>query len=171
MAFAARSSENVTMTRVQYLERADRAQLCEMLEGDNDFPQHLLYLYQRPNGPDENLIAWRGDRIDGLLTGAFRHDFSDNRDFGGFDLPQSPHALLTRMHVRHTARRHGIGQALAAQFAAEANEHRCNFIGGCLDNTSDKTGRRAFFEHLGFTVCGFDSFGARPEEVLASAAQ
>lgn len=156
--------------RVEYLPRADRAALCEMLEDETDFPQHLLYLYHRPSGPDENLIAWREDRIDGLLTGTFRHDFSDNRDFGGLDLPQSPHALLTRMHVRHAARRHGIGRALVAQFATEANEHGCNFIGGYLDRTSDKTGRRAFFEHLGFTISGFDSFGARPAEVLALSA-
>ena len=154
------------MIRVTYLARADRAALCEMLEDENDFPRNLLYLYHRPSGPDENLVAWDDERIEGLLTGTFRHDFSDNRDFSEFELPRSPHALLTRVHVRHTERRHGIGEALVAYFATEANEQGCNFIGGYLDSTSDKTGRRAFFEHFGFTVGRFDSFGARPAEVL-----
>lgn len=157
------------MTRIEHLARADRLELSEMLEGEEDSPQHLLHLYQRPSGPDENLIAWRGGLIDGLLTGTTRHDFSDNREFSGFDLPRSPHALLTRIHVRHTARGCGIGRALAAQFAAEAIEHGCGFIGGYLDGTSDTTGRRAFFERLGFVVSRFDSFGGRPDEVLASA--
>jgi GNAT superfamily N-acetyltransferase len=154
--------------RVEHLARTNRAALCAMLQDENDFPQHLLYLYQRPSSPDENLLAWRDERIDGMLTGTFRHDFS-NREFGDFELPRSPHALLTRMHVRRTQRRHGIGEVLVAQFAAEANEHGCSFIGGYLDGSSDKTGRRAFFERLGFTVSGFDSFGARPAEILASA--
>lgn len=157
------------MTRIEHLACADRSELREMLEGEKDFPQRLLYLYQRPSGPDENLMARRDGQIDGLLTGTIRHDFSDKRDFGGFDLPHSPHALLTRIHVRHTARCHGIGRALAAQFAVEAIEHGCGFIGGHLDRTSDVAGRRAFFERLGFVVSRFDSFGAPPEEVLASA--
>lgn len=169
IALGERPDENETVTRVEHLARTDRPELCEMLEGEKDFPQHLLYLYQRPSGPDENLIARRDGQIDGLLTGTIRHDFSSNREFSGFDLPHSPHALLTRIHVRNAARRYGLGRALAAQFATEAIEHGCDFIGGYLDRASDVAGRRAFFERLGFVVSGFESFGARPDEVLASA--
>ncbi|XPP25639.1 MAG: GNAT family N-acetyltransferase [Leucobacter sp.] len=159
------------MTQIEYLKRADRRELIEMLEGEKDFPQNLLYLYRRSSGPEENLVAWREGRIDGLLTGSFRADFSDNREFSDFTLPPLPHALLTRVHVRHAARKHGVGRALVAEFAAEAVEHRCGFIGGLLDRTSDPTGRRAFFERLGFAVSGIDSFGAHPDEILTSAAQ
>lgn len=158
------------MIRVEYLARDDRAALCEMLEDEVDFPQNLVYLYQRPSGPDENLLVWRDERIEGLLTGTFRHDFSDNRDFTEFGLPRAPHALLTRIHVRHTARHQGNGEALVAHFAAEADKRGCDFVGGYLDGSSDKTGRRNFFEHLGFTVSRFDNFGARTAEILASVA-
>ena len=156
------------MIRVEFLAYADRAALCEMLEDEEGFPQELLYLYQRPSGPDENLLAWRGDEVCGLLTGTFRHDFSDNHDFSGFGLPQTPHALLTRLHVRGSTRRRGIGKALVARFAAEVVDD-CAFIGGYLDGTSDRAGRRAFFRELGFVVCGSDTFGARPAEVLRTA--
>lgn len=165
------SGENVTATQITHLALNERPWLCGMLEHENDFPQNLLYLYQRSSGPDKNLIARSGNKIDGLLNGSFRHDFSDNPNFMGFDLPQSTHALLTRIHVRHAARGHGVGRALVEQFAIEAIKNNCGFIGGYLDRTSDKTGRTLFFERLGFTVNEFDSFGVRPEEIIASASR
>lgn len=97
----------------------------------------------------------------------FRHDFSDDREFREFELPRS-HALLTRLHVRHTERRHGIGEASVAQVSAESNEHDGDFIDGHLDGTSDKTGQMAFFKCVGFNVSKFHAFGARPAEVSAA---
>lgn len=54
------------VTRIEYLERAASSELSEMLEGEEDFPQSLLRLYQRPSGSEEDLTAWRERRVDGL---------------------------------------------------------------------------------------------------------
>lgn len=153
------------MIRVNHLAHDDRVALCEMLEDEHESPQTILRLYRRPSSRDENLVAWHGERIVGLLTGTLHHDFSDNPDFRRFHLPRAQHALLTRVIVRRNQRLNGVGQALVSHFVAMASEHGCDFIGGYLDDSSDKTGRRSFFEKLGFTVDPLDSFGARPAEV------
>lgn len=155
------------MTRIEPLMRGDRAALCRILMDEDDFPQNLLYLYGRPAGPGENFLAWRGDRIHGLLTGVFRHDFANDSDFDGFDYPPAPHAWLSRLHVIGGARREKIGRDLVVEFAAEALERGCSFAGGSLDSTSDQAGRRAFFRQLGFTVGGRGNFGAKPADILA----
>lgn len=168
MANATRFRDNRAMTRIVPLEFADRAELSEMLAGEVDFPHELLYLYNRKSGPDETYIARRGRGVDGVLTGTFRHNFADSRAFGGFKMTGTSHALLTRMHVRHSARFHGIGKALVEQFAVDAIERGCHFIGGYLDDNGDVPGRSAFYKHLGFSVSDRQSFGADPEQILES---
>lgn len=146
----------------------DRPALCRMLEESNDFPQHLLYLYKRSGGPSRchTFAAWRDGKIAGMLTGSFDSDFFESGAFDSFELLPAPHALLDRVHVRASARGAGIGRALIQHYATEAAARRCTFIGGSLDLSSDPTGRRAFFERLGFSVRDLDNFGAPLSQLL-----
>ncbi|MFB9179924.1 GNAT family N-acetyltransferase [Dactylosporangium sucinum] len=142
-----------------------------MLEDSVDFPHHLLYIHQRRGGTyHRTYVAWRDGKIDGVLTGSFDADFADSRDFCSFDLPSAPHALLDRVHVRESARGTGVGRALVKIFASEASVRGCSFIGGFIDQSSEATARRLFFERLAFVVSTLDSFGARPTDVLAASA-
>jgi GNAT superfamily N-acetyltransferase len=159
------------LMRIDFVREADRPALCRMLSESRDFPQSLLYLYQRRSGPDENLVAWRGDDIDGVLTGSFGTDLAASGAFDSFELPPRPHAFLTRIHVRAPARRSGIGRALIRAYAVEASERGCTFIGGSIDLSSESIARRSFFEQLGFSIRALDNFGAGTSDVLTAVAQ
>lgn len=133
-----------------------------MLLESSDFPQELVYLYQRRGGPSryETFAAWHGRDAVGMLTGSFDSDFHESGAFDSFDLPPAPHAYLDRIHVLASSRGAGIGRDLLQHYVAEAAARRCTFIGGSLDLSTDPTGRRAFFELLGLPVRGLDNFGA-----------
>jgi len=139
-----------------------------MLLESSDFPQELVYLYQRRGGPCryETFVAWHGHDLVGMLTGSFDSNFHESGAFDSFDLPPAPHAFLDRLHVLASSRGEGIGRALLRHYAAEAAARRCTFIGGSLDLSSDPTGRRAFFERLGLPVRDFDNFGAPVSEFV-----
>lgn len=142
-----------------------------MLEESDDFPQQLLHLYRRNRStPYWTFIAWRGGKVDGVLTGSFDSDFTEGGNFDSFELPPAPHAFLERIHVRESARGVGIGRALIEIYANEASTRGCSFIGGSVDVSSDPTVRKAFFKGLGFTVHGVDNFGAHPTDVLVASA-
>ncbi len=153
---------------VRPLAEEDRPALCRMLLESTDFPQQLVYLYQRRGGlsRSETFVAWRGPAVVGMLTGSFDSDFHESEAFDSFHLPPAPHAFLDRLHVRASNRGEGIGRALMRHYIAEAAARRCTFIGGSLDVSSDPTSRRAFFERLGLPVRGFDNFGAPVSELL-----
>ena len=154
------------ITRVERFEETNRDELGRMLQRSEDFPLHLDRLHLRSRSSYPTFVAWRGDAIVGLLDGAFNMDFASNREFVEFDLPITPHALVERIYVQPTARRAGVGGLLVAHFAMEAVRHRCLFIGGSLDLTSDVKGRRMFFARQGFAVGRFDTFGALTADVL-----
>jgi GNAT superfamily N-acetyltransferase len=144
------------------LAERDRPALCRMLTGSEDFPQNLVYLYRRSGGSGHyrTFAAWRDGEIVGVLSGSFSSDFVESGAFNSFELPPAPHAFLDRVHVHESARDVGTGRALIHHYAARAAAHGCTFIGGSLDLSSDPTGRRAFFERLGFSVRNLDNFGA-----------
>lgn len=141
-----------------------------MLEKSDDFPQQLLYLYRRRSNHYGTFVAWRGDKIDGVLTGSFDSDLAESGAFDSFELPPAPHAFLERIHVRESARGVGIGRALIEMYVNEASARGCSFIGGSIDLSSEPTARKAFFEGLGFAVRDFDNFGAHPTDVLSTIA-
>ncbi|WP_406071250.1 GNAT family N-acetyltransferase [Micromonospora sp. NBC_01638] len=153
------------------LQETDRPALCRMLEESDDFPQRLLYLYRRRRSNHYwTFIAWRGDKVDGVLTGSFDSDFAEGGAFDSFELPPAPHAFLERVHVRESARAMGVGRALIEMYANEASARGCSFIGGSIDLSSEPTARKAFFEGLGFAVSGLENFGAHPTDVLVTIA-
>lgn len=160
----------MTRPHVEFLRPADRSALTQMLGQSSDFPPGLLTQYQSGRGPYRHLVAWQGDRLDGVLTGSFDTDLSQSGAFAGFELPAAPHAFLARVHVRDEARGGGVGLALAEEYAATVIEYRSSFIGGSLDLSTDPRVRRAFFEGLGFDIRRHDNFGAYPEDVLAAVA-
>lgn len=141
-----------------------------MLEESDDFPQNLLYLYRRTTYSYETFVAWSEGEVDGVLSGSFKSDFIGDGTFGAFELPPAPHALLERVHVRGSARRQGVGQALIQTFALEASERGCSFIGGLIDQSSDPWARTALFEGLGFSISEVGDVGAQPTAVLAAIA-
>jgi GNAT superfamily N-acetyltransferase len=155
----------VDTPEVELIAKIDRPALCRMLHESDDFPQHLLYLYQRSSGPHQTFVAWRAGELVGMLTGSFDANLFELPDFDSFELPPAPHALLVRVHVRHSARGVGIGRALIERYATEADARGCTFIGGSVDLSSDSSGRRAFFERLGFLIRDRDSFGAQPWQI------
>ena len=137
-----------------------------MLQQSEDFPLQLDRLYLRSRSRYPTFVAWNADAIVGLLNGAFNMDFANNRDFVEFGLPLTPHAFVERIYFQPSARCAGVGGALVAHLALEASSHGCGFIGGSLDLASDATVRRRFFERRGFTISGFDTFGAVTSNVL-----
>lgn len=154
-------------TDVALLTRENREDLCGMLRSCDDFPQELLYLYERDlgTGRDETFVAYRAGEVVGMLSGTFDSDFHESGAFEPFDPPPAPHAFLDRVHIAPRYRRLGIGRRLIKFYADEAAALGCTFIGGSLDLSSDPTERRAFFEQLGFTVREHDNFGAPPSHV------
>ncbi len=139
-----------------------------MLEDSGDFPMSLLGQYRTGRGPYEHLVAWQGERIDGVLTGSFDTDLRQSGAFAAFRLPAPPHAFLARIHVRDAVRGCGVGRKLVEVYVTWAVEYGCTFIGGSLDLSSDPARRRAFFGGLGFSIRQHDNFGARPSSVLAA---
>jgi len=137
-----------------------------MLEDSEDFPRESLQTYRLPRSRHLVVfLAWRGDEVDGMLTGSFDSAFESGA-FDSFDLPPGPHAFLERVHIRGSARNKGVGRALIEAYAEAASGRGCTFIGGLVDIANEPTMRKAFFRRLGFTICQLDNFGARPADVL-----
>jgi GNAT superfamily N-acetyltransferase len=162
LRFESGSLVTVDTTEVRLIVEQDRPALCRMLEESDDFPQELLYLYRRNVrlGPYLTFVALRDYDVVGMLTGSFDSDFFETRAFDPFELPPAPHAFIERVHVRAPARGSGIGRALIQHYATEGAARGCTFVGGSLDLSSDPSGRRTFFERLGFSVRHHDNFGA-----------
>jgi GNAT superfamily N-acetyltransferase len=140
-----------------------------MLQGSVDFPQNLLYLYERRGSPlGQTYVAWDDGAIGGVLTGSFSVDLVDLGTFDAFDIPAAPHAILERVHVHERHRRQGAGRDLIETFVSDASWRGCSFIGGWIDVSSDSRERAAFFESLGFTIFGSDQLGADPIDVLSA---
>lgn len=153
---------------MEVLLSVDLPALYRMLEDSDDFPQNLLYLYRRGGTAHPAFVAWRGNAVEGFLSGSFDADFRGERAFDSFELPTPPHAFLERVHVHPRARNRGVGRALIEEYAAAAVRRGCTFIGGSIDLSSEPTLRRIFFENLGFVVEGHDNFGVQPTDILAT---
>lgn len=150
---------------VDLLRRDDREAVVEMLASSSDFDQSLMRQYSSA-GAYETLFARRGSQVEGVISGSFRGDLHDSREFAQFTLPPGPHGFVARVHVRDEARGEGVGRALVQAFAAHARSLRCTFVGGFIDRSDDPHGRRRFFKRVGFTVKPNDALGAKIEDLL-----
>ncbi|SEG97048.1 Acetyltransferase (GNAT) family protein [Saccharopolyspora kobensis] len=96
-----------------------------------------------------------GGRVVGFAEGRFRGSTFDggriyNERFGEFAELPPPHCKLDWICVADDVRRRGAGRELLHRFASEALQAGCSHIALKADESSDNSGRKAFFTGFGF---------------------
>lgn len=153
---------------VDVMPETQRAALCRMLQESEDFPPGLMELYRRGSSRYVTFVATHRSLIVGVLTGSFDSDFFESGAFDDFELPPAPHGFLDRIHVTSLFRGEGAGRALVNAYVTHAAAAGCSFIGGSVDLSSETSGRRAFIESCGFTIRGWDNFGANVADLTGA---
>jgi GNAT superfamily N-acetyltransferase len=82
----------------------------------------------------------------GIVEGLFDAEYDERFPAAASSGSQAWASLVL---VEPTERRAGVGQALLARFAREAQHRGCTFLAAKVDDTTDPSGRRAFFTHCG----------------------